>query len=573
MEKSTSMSGGEALLELFKIQGVDFIFCSPLSVWAPLWEALAKQKEIGKTETPRYINCRHEILAVGLASGYYKATGRPQVVLLPTGLGVLNGSMAIRGAYQERVPMVVLAPDSVGFGENPEFDPGAEWPSLLGDLGGPVRISESFVKWAKEVKNPRDLISDFCRACYFSEMVPRGPSLLSIPFDILMDTVPFTLPSKLKAHPLVAPADTLKEIARILVQSENPIIISEHACRTREEVNILTKLAELLGTPVFEFFLPTYKNFSRNHPLHGKGPVEEILKDADCVLVAGSNAPWHPPLIDFQRDCNVIVMEEDPLRPRAPYWGYKTDYCVAGDLGSNLIELYRHAKNEINNAPQILKKIEQQSKRWKTYNDKKRKSWLKETEQAQTEETIHASWLFRTLSELLPNGTIIVDEIIAQGNLMMQHLFQNESFSHYRGMAGGLGTGIPTALGIKLAEPEKLVVCLIGDGSFSYDPIPASLGLSQQYNLPILIIICNNQGFVSQSWNIQKYFPQGSTLKTGNFLGDVIEPTPDYSKIALAFDGYGERVEDPGKLKSAVERGVAAVKNGQLALVDIILKP
>ncbi len=136
MDKIDPMNGAEALLELMKTQGMDFIFCSPLSVWAPLWEALAKQKEIEKTESPRYINCRHETLAVGLASGYYKATGRPQAALLATSLGVLNGSMAIRAAYQERIPMLILAPESISYGEMPERDPGPEWPSLLVDLKG-----------------------------------------------------------------------------------------------------------------------------------------------------------------------------------------------------------------------------------------------------------------------------------------------------------------------------------------------------------------------------------------------------------------------------------------------------
>jgi len=569
----TTRNGGEVLLELFKMKGVDFIFCSPLSVWAPLWEALAKQKEIEKIESPQHINCRHEVLAVGLASGYYKATGRTQVVLLPTGIGVLNGSMAIRGAYQERVPMVILAPDSISFGENPLLDPGAEWPSLLADLGGPVRLSECIVKWSKEIKNPRDLISDFWRACYFAEMAPRGPTLLSIPFDILMTPISFSLASQITPQPLVAPDSYFKNVSEILVQSRDLIIITEHGGRSSNEANILTKLATLLGAPVFEFFLPTYKNFPRTHPLHGKGPVEELLKKMDCILIVGSSAPWHPPLVDIPENCKVILVEEDPLRPRAPYWGYKTEYCIAGDIGCNLERLYCYTENEVKKRPDVLEIIKQRAEHWKDYNKNKMKSWLQELERASTLKPIHAGWLFHILSEILPPDSIIVDEIIAQGMLMMQHLFRKESLTHYRGSAGGLGTGIPTALGIKLAEPEKLVVCLIGDGSFNYNPIPASLGLSQQYKAAILIIVCNNEGYASQTWNIKKYFPEGWAVKTGIFYGDKIEPTPDYSQIARAFNGYGERVEAPEKLKSALERGVEVVKNGHLALIDVILRP
>ena len=99
MSQPATMNGAEALLELFRAQGTDYIFCSPIAAWAPFWEALAKRKSTTNIETPKYLNCRHEILAVGLASGYYKATGRTQAVLLPTGLGVLNGAMALRSAY------------------------------------------------------------------------------------------------------------------------------------------------------------------------------------------------------------------------------------------------------------------------------------------------------------------------------------------------------------------------------------------------------------------------------------------------------------------------------------------
>ena len=84
MSQPATMNGAEALLELFRAQGTDYIFCSPIAAWAPFWEALAKRKATTNIETPKYLNCRHEILAVGLASGYYKATGRTQAVLLPT---------------------------------------------------------------------------------------------------------------------------------------------------------------------------------------------------------------------------------------------------------------------------------------------------------------------------------------------------------------------------------------------------------------------------------------------------------------------------------------------------------
>src|SRR5262245_59092678 len=99
---SHTQNGAEVILELLRTNGVDCVFASPIATMAPLWEALAARCERGEPEAPRYFHCRHEMLAVAAASGYYKATGRAQAVCLPTGLGVLHGAMALRTALQER---------------------------------------------------------------------------------------------------------------------------------------------------------------------------------------------------------------------------------------------------------------------------------------------------------------------------------------------------------------------------------------------------------------------------------------------------------------------------------------
>ena len=139
---SHTQNGAEAILELLRSNGTDCVFASPIATMAPLWEALAARRERGEPEAPRYFHCRHEMLAVAAASGYYKATGRAQAVCLPTGLGVLHGAMALRTALQERTPMTVLSPDTLTFGEIPSLDPGPEWPSLLVDLVSPARQGE-----------------------------------------------------------------------------------------------------------------------------------------------------------------------------------------------------------------------------------------------------------------------------------------------------------------------------------------------------------------------------------------------------------------------------------------------
>jgi acetolactate synthase-1/2/3 large subunit len=495
MNRSSFSNGAEALLEFLRIQETDFIFCSPIGILAPLWEALAKRDERGELVSPKYLNCRHELLAVGLASGFYKATGRPQVVLLSPSFGVLNGSMGIWSAMQERIPMVILTPDTMTYGTDPTLDAGIEWPSLLVDIGGSVRDAEAFVKWGKESKTANSLVADLRRAFYFAETVPRGPTLLSVPYEILMTPLASSIPPKLEARPVVAPIEQIRQMSELLTRSLNPVIITERAGRTSIEVNTLVKLAELIGAPVFEFWLPSFQNFPRSHPLHGNGPVEAVLPEADCIIVAGANGPWHPPLVELKDGCKVIVFEEDPLRPRAPYWGYQTDYCVAGDIGMNLAQLCAELEKHIVSLP--TERIE----RWKQYNHQtaEEKCNKNKNDVAQSRSRIHASTLFQALHRALPEGSAIVDEILSQEDLMLKVLFQSKPFKQYRGWAGALGTGLPTALGVKLALPDNLVVCITGDGGFNYNPVPACFGLAQQHKVPILVVICNNEGC---SWRL-----------------------------------------------------------------------
>ena len=149
-------------LEQLEAKGVDCILASPIAVMAPIWEVLARR---GSEMNLRYFRCRHELLAVGLASGYYKATGRSQIVFLPTSLGVQNGSMCLGTALQERTPMTVLSPDTLTYGEDLNADPGPEWPSLLVDFAGPARNAELTVKWSKRARTPSDLVHELRRAC------------------------------------------------------------------------------------------------------------------------------------------------------------------------------------------------------------------------------------------------------------------------------------------------------------------------------------------------------------------------------------------------------------------------
>src|SRR2546428_6642104 len=139
------LSGAETLLRVLRAMGVERIFASPGSDWAPLWEALAK---LHWPDVPQYLSTRHEETAVGMATGYAKATGKLPALVLHTTVGALHATMGLRAALHERVPMVVMAGESVSFAEAPAPPAGRQWLRVLTDMGGPARLVGQTVKWS-----------------------------------------------------------------------------------------------------------------------------------------------------------------------------------------------------------------------------------------------------------------------------------------------------------------------------------------------------------------------------------------------------------------------------------------
>ncbi|MDO8595203.1 MAG: thiamine pyrophosphate-dependent enzyme, partial [Sulfuricaulis sp.] len=174
---------------------------------------------------------------------------------------------------------------------------------------------------------------------------------------------------------------------------------------------------------------------------------------------------------------------------------------------------------------------------------------------------------------VLPAGAVVVDETITHRMEILNELDRLGPGGFFCGCIGGLGTGLGTALGVKAAHPDKTVIATIGDGSFNYNPVLAALGFAQEYGMPIMIVMFDNQGYLSQQAGVPKYFPGGFAMKAQKYAGTSIKPTPEYAGLAPLFGGYGERVDEPGELRAALQRGLKAVKEGKLALLDVRLAP
>jgi len=166
-----------------------------------------------------------------------------------------------------------------------------------------------------------------------------------------------------------------------------------------------------------------------------------------------------------------------------------------------------------------------------------------------------------------------VNETISHRGEIMKRLDKLGPGSFFEASYGGLGMGTGTALGVKNARPDRLVTLLIGDGSFYYNPVPAAFGACQEHDLPMLIVLFDNAGYLSQKTDVVTEYPDGWAVRSKSFAGTSIWPRPDYAMLARAYGGCGEVVTEPREVRAALARGLAAVAKGQLALVSVVLAP
>src|SRR3989442_8276467 len=391
--------------------------------------------------------------------------------------------------------------------------------------------------------------------------------------EYLLETLTTDPPPAAAVPPApVAQPRAIDELAGVLADATSPVIVTEAAGRSVRAVEHLVALAELLGAPVVEAWHPEYVNFPRTHPLYGGvGPsayVATYLEDADVVFLLAATAPWHPPSSAPGPRTKVVVLSDDPLRAHVPFWGYRADLVVSGDVEPSLAMLLERVRDRVKPGARAGG-----ADRWRARHDKRREALREEARAAAKSTPLETRWVVHELNEVLPPDAIVVDETITHRldiNRFLDRLTPGRFFS---GCYGGLGTGLGTALGVKAARPERPVVALIGDGSFNYNPVTAALGAGQEHRLPILIVLFNNSGYLSQKSGVPQHYPEGWAVKSQTFVGTSITPNPDYAALARAFGGYGEKVEKPGEVRAALLRGLQAVASGQLAVLDMRLQP
>ena len=570
MQKTISIENtAQGYLELLRERGIKYFFGNAGTDFASLVDAFAKFAVEGK-QYPRPITVPHEFVAVSMAHGYYMVTGEPQVVMVHVIVGTANASGAIINAARAQVPIIFSA------GRTPVTEAGftgsrnvlIHWAQESFDQASLVR---EFVKWDYELRNFAQLETVVDRALAIATSEPGGPVYLTLPREVLAESheelTINTVPRQQSHRVTVPEVAQVKEVAKLIAEATNPLIITSSVGRDPQAVEALVAFAESFAIPVVVGVGKTHMNFPTSHPLHLGFDSTPYLKEADVVLVIETDVPWLPTVVSPKETACVIQLGHEPLYNRYPIRGHAADIALAAQPRATLHLL---TEEILPYQEQAAQKIANRFETVRAEHKQQREAWDAEAEAVKEDKPIDAAWLSACINQVLDAETIVVNEydlVPTQVNLTVPGSFFGPS------PAAGLGWGIGAALGAKLAAPEKTVIATVGDGSYLFNVPTSCHFVSQAYNLPILVVVFNNQCWGAVRGAAASVHPEGWAVKTNHFPLSELSPTPSYEMICQANGGYGERVEEPNEVLPAIKRALHAVKKeGRQAVLNVICK-
>ena len=400
---------------------------------------------------------------------------------------------------------------------------------------------------------------------------PAGPVLLGVPFECLLDEVSWPEDNRANrvARAFAIAEEAIAEAADVLLRARRPVLVTEHVGRDASVVSLLVELCESLAIPVMESFRPAFLNFPRNHPLYLPYDPRRI-ESADLVLVADAVTPWYPVSKGPKAGAKVIFLGDEYPYSRLPFWGYKVDLALIAPPAATLARLLGRVKASeafVGNRTAY----EERSRSIRAEHDKQAAARQHDAVEHKNDIPVDPRWLCQALNESIPPEAVIVEETTVHRALIQNMISRTQPMSYIARVTGGLGVSLGYALGAKLALKERPVFVLIGDGGFHYNPVPSCLGLAQEYNLPIIVVVFNNQRYLSMERGLLRYYPDGAAKKTGIHFGGPISPNPDYRLYAEIYGGYGVRVTDPKDIQPAIARALEHSAAGRLAVIDVVL--
>jgi benzoylformate decarboxylase len=521
----------EVAFELFREHGMTTIFGNPGSTELPMLAEFP--------DDFRYVLGLQEAVAVGMADGYAQASGRTTHVNLHTAPGVGNGMGAIFNAQANHAPLLVTAGQQV-----------RAHITMQANLTNrdATRVVHPFVKWSFEPPRAQDVPAALARAIHTASLAPKGPAFVSLPMDDwTQDAGPeSSYLIERTAQPRTGPDPAaIEALAQRLSAAENPVLVAGPDIDAVGSWDDAVALAERQKLPVFASPAPGggRLGFPESHPLFqgvlppAIGPVAETLKGRDLILVVGSSVfPYYPyipgPLLP--EGASLVAITSDPDEAaRAPMGD-----VILADVGLALRALLAEVGEANRAEPQPLP----------------------DPSPGEESDPLTPTMVHHTLAQVFPEDGIVVLESPSSTLSLRNQLRLSRPGSYYFGAGGGLGFGLAAALGVQLAQPDRPVICVLGEGSVQY--AVSGFWTAAAYDVPVTFLILRNEEYA-----ILKWFADVEEVKGAPGL-DL--PALEVAKVAEAYGVSAKAVSSRDELHAALE---SAIGSSKPELVEVPVTP
>ena len=550
----------EAFLVRLRRRGVDRLFVNSGTDFAPIVEAYARRKESG-LDLPDVVVCAHENLAVSMAHGSYLGDGRVQAVMLHTSVGTANAVCAVFNAARSRVPVLLTA------GRTPLFehsmlgsrDAPIHWAQEMFDQGGMLR---ELVGWDYELRDGAHVTDVVDRAIDVACTEPRGPVYLTLPREVLAAPVFGSDDRPAPAVPTPAHPDpgAVARLADLLAAAEFPVIVTADAGADLAAVPLLDQLSRRFGVAVVEHGT-RHVNVPADHPLHAGYSVDAVLADADVLLVLDHDVPWVPGAAAPRADAVVVQAGPDPNFTRYPMRTHRTDLSITASSAA-LLSALTAALAERPFDPARDERLAGRVRGWRERREQVLHADFESTDPI-TKPVLNAA-----LARVRPAHAVVVSEYWASAELLAPTV-PGTFFG--TPPAGGLGWGLPAAMGFQMARPEATVIAAVGDGAYLFANPAACHQAMAMHDLPVLTIVCTNSHWGAVQGSAVKMYPDGYAAGIPDLSPLArLDPAPRYAMYAEASGGVGIEVSARAELVPALTKAMHAVREERRhALVDV----
>jgi len=582
---TTDRPGGDFMVDVLKALNFEYVASNPGSSFRGIHESIINY---GGNAAPEFLTCCHEESSVAMAHGYFKAEGKPMAVLCHGTVGMQHAAMAIYNAYCDRVPVYILAGNSL---DATMRRPGVEWAHSVQDAAAMVR---DFIKWDDLPFSLPHFAESAVRAYKIAMTPPMMPVLVVLDGGLQEDPISEEVKARLRiprltlTTPPQGDSGAVAEAARLLVNAQNPVIVADRVARTPAGMTRLIELAETLQAPVID--QGGRMNFPSRHPLNHSNGGRQLIANADVILGLELTDFWGT--VDAFRDSLVrssrsiikpgtklISINANDLYTKGNYQDFQrypeVDIAMAADAEATLPALIEGCKRLMT------------ADRQRAFQDRGKK--LAETQQnAMDRARAEAAYAWdaspistaRMAAELWAqikneDWSLVSESGNVSGWPMRLWNF-DKPYRHFGDSGGaGVGYGAPAAVGAALSNRKRgrLSLTIQGDGDFMY--APGVWWTAAHHKIPLLAVMHNNRAYHQEVMHLQRMAGRHQRGITRAHIGTTIDnPNIDYAKIA---QGMGVHAQGPianaNDLGPAIKRALEVVKRGEPSLIDVVTQP